>query len=61
MVTSSARRKSKMDKPLDSLAEIIDSGARKMSPRELRESENKFNQIVDRAVAAPRRVAKRLD
>jgi len=51
----SAAQKSAMDKLLDSFAEVIDSGAEKMSPRELRESEKKFNEIVDRAVAARKR------
>lgn len=59
MVTSSVKRKSApksaMAKLLDSFAEIVDSGAQKMSPRELRESEKKFNQILDRAVASRKR------
>lgn len=41
-----------MDELLDSFTEIIDSGAEKMSPRELRESEKRFNEILDRAIAA---------
>lgn len=44
-----------MDELLDSFGEVIDSGAEKMSPRELRESEKGFNKIVDRAVAARKR------
>jgi len=60
MATSSVKQKaatqrSAMDKLLDSFAEVIDSGAEKMSPRELRESEKKFNKIVDRAVASRKR------
>jgi len=60
MATSSVKQKSAtqqtaMDKLLDSFGEVIDSGAENMSPRELRESEKKFNQIVDRAVAARKR------
>ena len=55
MATPSAKRGSAIDKLLDSFAEVIDSGAEKMSPRELRESEKKFNEIVDRAVVARKR------
>ena len=44
-----------MNELLDSFAEVIDSGAEKMSPRELRESEKKFNEIVDHAVASRKR------
>ena len=55
MATSSAKQKSAMTKLLDSFAEIIDSGAKKMNARELRESEKKFNAALDRAVAARKR------
>jgi hypothetical protein len=47
--------KSAMDALVDSFAEIIDSGAGKMSPSELRESENRFNEIADRAASRKRR------
>lgn len=44
-----------MDELLDSFGDVIDAGAEKMSPRQLRESEKKFNEIADRAVAARKR------
>jgi hypothetical protein len=50
-----ARRKSAMDELVDSFAEVIDSGAEKMSPSELRESEKKFNEIADRVASRKRR------
>lgn len=54
-MTTSSVRESAMKKLLDGFAEIIDSGGEKMSPRELRESEKKFNAALDRAVAARKR------
>jgi hypothetical protein len=53
--TSSTKQKSAMDELLDSFGEVIDSGAEKMNPRELIESEKKFNEIVDRVAAARKR------
>jgi hypothetical protein len=44
-----------MDELVDSFAEVIDSGAEKMSPSELRESEKKFNEIADRVASRKRR------
>jgi hypothetical protein len=46
-----------MDALLDAFGDVIDSGAEKMSPSELRESEKKFNEIADRVAAGrkPRR------
>jgi len=44
-----------MDELLESFADVIDSGAEKMTQRELRESETKFSGIVDRAIAARKR------
>lgn len=44
-----------MDELLDSFGEVIDSGAEKMDPSELRESEKRFNEIVDRAAASRKR------
>ncbi len=44
-----------MDALLDKMAEIIDEGARGMTPKELEESEKKFNAALDRAVAARKR------
>jgi hypothetical protein len=54
--TPSKRRKTPaMDNLLKSFGQVIDSGAEKMSPSELRESEKRFNQIVDRAAGARKR------
>lgn len=44
-----------MDALLDSFGEIIDSGAENMDSVELRESENRFNEIVDRVAAGRKR------
>jgi hypothetical protein len=44
-----------MDELLNKFAEVIDSGAEKMSPAELRESEKKFNEIADRVASRKRR------
>ena len=52
---SSTKPKSAMDALLDRFADIIDSGAEKMSPSELRESEKRFNEIADRVAARKRR------
>jgi len=53
--SSATKQKSAMDTLLETFGEIIDSGAEKMSPAELRESEKRFNEIIDRAVAARKR------
>jgi hypothetical protein len=53
--TAAVSRKSAMDELLDSFEEIVDSGAEKMTPSELRESEKRFNEIADRVVARKRR------
>ena len=53
--SSAARPKSAMDELLDSFAEVIDSGAEKMNPSELRESEKRFNEIADRVASRKRR------
>lgn len=55
MPSSPAKQKSAMDELLDSFGEVIDSGAEKMSPSELRESEKRFNEIADRVVASRKR------
>jgi hypothetical protein len=57
MASSATKPKSAMDELLDSFGEVIDSGAKKMEPSELRDSEKRFNQIADRAAASrkPRR------
>jgi hypothetical protein len=55
MPSSPAKPKSAMDELLDSFGEVIDSGAKKMDPSELRESEKRFNEIVDRVAASRKR------
>jgi hypothetical protein len=52
---TSIRGKSATDKLLDTMRGIIDDGARGMTPRELEESEKKFNAALDRAVASRKR------
>ena len=56
-VASSAKQKSAMDSLLETFGQVIDSGARNKNESELKESEKKFNDVVDRAVGArkPRR------
>lgn len=50
------RKKSAEDALLDRFNEIIETGAQKMDAGQLRESEKKFNDAIDRAVAnKPRR------
>ncbi len=53
--SSAVKQKSAMDTLLDTMRSIIDEGARKMTPKELEESEKKFNAAIDRAVAARKR------
>ena len=49
------RKKSAADALLDRFNEIIETGAQKMDAEQLRESEKKFNDAVDRAVANKQR------
>ena len=44
-----------MDALIDRFGEIIETGAQKMDAEQLRESEKKFNDAIDRAVANKRR------
>jgi hypothetical protein len=55
MASSTVKQESAMDKLLDSFGQVIDSGAKKMDPSELRESEKRFNEITDRAAASHKR------
>lgn len=52
---TSIRGKSAMDKLLDTMGDIIEEGARGMTPKELEESETKFNAALDRPVAFRKR------
>jgi hypothetical protein len=49
------KKKSAADALIDRFGEIIDSGARKMDAEQLRESEKKFNEAIDHAVANKQR------
>jgi len=51
MATAPNKPKSAMDSLLDTFAEVIDDGAKRMNDTELSDSEKKFNDAVDRAVA----------
>jgi len=55
MGSSGFKQKSAMDALLDRFRKIIDSGAEKMNSAELRESERRFNEILDRAAACRER------
>ncbi len=44
-----------MDALLDTFRKIINSGAEKMDSAQRRESEERFNKILDRAVASRKR------
>lgn len=49
------RKKSAADALIYRFSEIIEMGAQKMNAEQLRESEKKFNDAIDRAVANKRR------
>ena len=49
------RKKSAADELTDRFREIIETGAQKMDAKQRRESEKKFNDAIDRAVANKRR------
>jgi hypothetical protein len=52
VATSANWQNSALDKLLDTLEEVIEDGAKGMNPKERRDSEEKFNAALDRAVAA---------
>ena len=52
---TSIRHKSATDKLLDTMRDMIEEGARGMTPKELEDSERKFNLALGRAVAARKR------
>lgn len=54
-MATSAKHKSAMDTLLDTMKDVIDEGARGMTPKEREESEKKFNAALDRAVASRKR------
>jgi hypothetical protein len=52
---TSIRGKSATNRLLDTMRGVIDEGARGMTPKDLEESERKFNAALDRAVASRKR------
>ncbi len=55
MATSPLKQKNPMEALLERFGKIIDDGAKTMDAKQLRESEKKFNEVIDRAVAKKRR------
>lgn len=55
MATSSAKQKSAVDTLMESMDELVDSAAKRMTPGELRKARKEINDVVDRAVAAHKR------
>jgi len=55
MATSPAKQKSAMDTLLESVDELVDSAAERMTPEELRKARKEINDVVDRAVVAHKR------
>jgi hypothetical protein len=55
MATSAAKPKSAMDTLLESMDELVDSAAERMTPDELRKAREDINDVVDRAVVAHKR------
>jgi len=55
VATSQAKPKSAMDTLLESMDELVDSAAEKMTPEELRKARKEINDVVDRAVVAHKR------
>jgi hypothetical protein len=49
------RKKSAADAFVERFGEIIETGAQTMNAKQLRESEEKFNDIIDRAVGNKQR------
>jgi len=54
-MAASAKPKSAMDALLNTMRDVIEDGARGMTPKEHKQSEKKFNAALDRAVAARKR------
>ena len=52
---TSIRGESAMDKLLGTMRDVIEDGARGMTPKEMEASERKFNAALDRAVASRKR------
>ena len=54
-MATSVKRKSAMDTLMDTMRDVIEDGARGMTPKKRAESEKKFNAALDRAAAARKR------
>ena len=52
MASSCVDKKSATDSLLDGMDELVESAAKKMSDRQFKKAEKKFNDAVDRAVAS---------
>jgi F0F1-type ATP synthase membrane subunit b/b' len=55
MATSSVKRKSAMDTLLESMDELVDSAAERMTAEELQKARKEINDGVDRALASHKR------
>jgi RNA-splicing ligase RtcB len=55
MATSPVKRKSAMDTLLESMDELVDSAAERMTADELRKARKEINDVVDRAVVVHKR------
>jgi hypothetical protein len=55
MATSRVKQKSAIDRLLQSMDELVDSAAKRMTPNELRKARKEINDVVDRAVVAHKR------
>jgi hypothetical protein len=55
MATSSVKRKSAMDTLLESMDELVDSAAQRMTAEELQKARKEINDGVDRALASHKR------
>ena len=55
MATSPLKNKNAMDSLLERFSGVIKAGAKKMNAEQLRDSDKKFNDAIDRAVANKRR------
>ena len=55
MATSPVKQKTAIDTLLDSMDELVDSAAEKMTPAELRKTRKEVNDVIDRAVAVHKR------
>jgi hypothetical protein len=55
MATSQAKPKSATDTLLESMDELVDSAAKRMTPDELRKARKEINDVVDSAVDAHKR------